>query len=151
MKKRVTGGVILVAIGLGIWLSSLFNGLGPGGEGEGFGETSRVAVNVDDAELRSETANVALLVDEAVPTVLISERNYLLLVDEPKGSAAEKPVTLAEIVRLAKDATPDADGIRIQIKRAGSSRAGTEAELDAALSAAGIPETSIRRHPQFVD
>ncbi len=151
MKKTMAGGVVILAIGLGLWLSNLFNGLGPGGEDDGIGDTSTVSVNLEDAELVSESGSASPLPAQAVPTVLISDREYRLVIENEDGSTSQVPTSVEQIVTLARDATPDADGIRIEIKREGSSRAATEAELDAALSAAGLSAASIRRHPQFVD
>ena len=155
MKKRVAGGVVLVAIGIGIWLSNLFNGLGPGGAGTnvGMNPDTLVSVNLDAstaAEAAQESETEAGVVGSGRPVVVIDDLEYFL--EQRTGENVEYvPVALERIVALAQGAEPDADGIRVQIKRRGSSRQSAETALDAALSSAGVTEQQIQRHAGFVE
>lgn len=158
MRKRVAGAGILVAIGIGMWLSSLFKGLGPGGEGEGIGRSETVSVNTDTSEVSVDTATERTptnagresLVEGVVPTVLIDGRQFLL----QGGAGGEenfRPTDIEEIVRLARQAQPGEDGIRVSIKRRRSSRVLAETELKDALSRAGIQQAEILELPGFVE
>jgi len=158
MRKRVAGAGILVAIGIGMWLNSLFKGLGPGGEGEGVGRSENVSVNADSSHVSIDSSADHTAASggrqspdsRSAPTVLIDGRRYLLQV----GTGSEesfRPAELDEIVRLAKEAQPGEDGIRLTIKRRRSSRVLAESELQDALSSAGIEQSEILDHPGFVE
>ena len=155
MKKRVAGGVVLVAIGIGIWLSNLFNGIGPGGAGTDVGMNPDLAVSLDSSDStggasETPTDDTAAAGIAGLPVVLIDGQEYFL---EQRTGATTKyvPATLDEIVKLVKSTEPDEDGLRVQIKRRGSSRHSAESALDAALHEAGVSEEQIQRHTGFVD
>lgn len=148
---------MLVAIAIGIWLSSLFKGLGPGGSDTGVGTDTEVSVNVDashstgSASTSDELSDVGMVESDSIPTVLIEDRHYLLAVETDDGDVEYLPSSLEQIVELAARTTPDEDGLQIHIKRRRSSRAATETALDEALANAGVEEAAIRRHRDFVD
>jgi hypothetical protein len=156
MRKRVVGAGLLVAIGIGIWLSSLFKGLGPGGTDSGWGLTDKQYTSLDSGQ--SEGSVDAQPVDaqresantRTAPTVLIDGHDYLLQL----GAGADegfKPVELSEIVRLAQRAQPDANGIRVHIKRRETSRAAAEIALANALDRAGVQPQEIQQYQAFVE
>jgi hypothetical protein len=159
MRKRVVGAGLLVAIGIGIWLSSLFKGLGPGGSGTGFGLTDKQYTSVgsgqSDGSLPVSTSSTRDAAPESPdtrkrPTVLIDGHSYLLQL----GTDAEegfKPVELSEIVRLAQRAEPDANGIRVHIKRRANSRTSAEIDLVNALDEAGVQPQEIQQYGAFVE
>lgn len=155
MKKRVAGGVVLVAIGVGIWLSNLFNGIGPGGDGSNVGLSPDVSVSLENAspatgEVSDEPAEGTPMSATERPVVVIDAQEYFL--EQRQGeTTAYVPVSLEQIVEQAKTATPDADGIRVQIKRRGSSRHSAESALDTSLHNAGITDEQIQRHTGFVE
>lgn len=158
MKKRVGGAIVLVAVGIGIWLNSLFTGIGPGGDNSGVGRNDEVNVSLDNADTSanitstdstSETSVEATIPIGAVPTILIDDRQYLLQVE----SGAEEnfqPIGLDEIVRLTQAAQPGEDGIRLHIKRRETSRASTESALTDALRRAGVSDNAVQHHAGFV-
>jgi hypothetical protein len=157
MRKRVAGGVVLVAIGIGIWLSNLFTGIGPGGAGSNIGLSPDINATLENSE--STTRDTSLTSTEGTasgssaterPIVVIEAQEYFLEQRTPDGPEYV-PTSLEEIVRFAQQAEPDADGIRVQIKRRGSSRHSAEAALDAALREAGLNEEQIQRHAGVVD
>jgi hypothetical protein len=157
MRKRVAGGVVLVAIGIGIWLSNLFTGIGPGGAGSNIGLSPDINATLENSE--STTGDTSLTSVEGTaagssaperPIVLIDAQEYFL--EQRTADGPEYvPTSLQEIARLAQQAEPDADGIRVQIKRRGSSRHSAEAALDAALREAGLREEQIQRHGGVID
>jgi hypothetical protein len=156
MRKRVVGAGLLVAIGIGIWLSSLFKGLGPGGTDSGFGLTDRQYTSVDsgqsDGSLHVSTGDASTESSEERkgPTILIDGHNYLLQL----GTDAEegfKPVEVSEIVQLAQRAQPDANGIRVHIKRRENARASAEIALTNALDRAGVQPQEIQHYQSFVE
>jgi hypothetical protein len=158
MRKRVAGGVVLVAIGIGIWLSNLFTGIGPGGAGSNIGLSPDINVALDNSESTtgSETSLTSMEAEGSGssapqrPIVVIDAQEYFL--EQRTADGPEYvPTSLDEIIRLAQQAEPDADGIRVQIKRRGSSRHSAEAALDAALRQAGLSEEQIQRHGGIVD
>ncbi len=165
MRKRVAGATILVAVGIGIWLSNLFNGLGPGGAGTNIGMNPETMVSLDSGTIAGGTGNAGSHAEEpaapAIPTVVIDERDFYLeqsAGDETKlipTDAAQKaqliPTDVRHIVTLVQQTEPNSDGIRIQIKRRRSSRPSAETALDNALHQAGITEEQILRHSGFVD
>lgn len=158
MKKRVAGGVVLVAVGIGIWLSNLFQGIGPGGSGTNVGMNPQVAVSLDAADVppeesessSSSTEGVAAIPAGGLPVVVIDDQVYFLEVRR-EGTTEYQPTSLDKIVELAKNSRPNADGLRVQIKRRGSSRPSAEAALDAALREAGLQEEQIQRHAGFIE
>ncbi|MGD9854783.1 MAG: hypothetical protein AB7U20_07510, partial [Planctomycetaceae bacterium] len=96
-----------------------------------------------------------------IPTVVIDERQFYM---EKSGGDATKliptdatanteliPTDVTHIVTLVEQAEPNADGIRLQIKRRRSSRPSAETALDEALHKAGVTEDQILRHRGFVD
>ncbi|MCA9076917.1 MAG: hypothetical protein KDA93_17965 [Planctomycetaceae bacterium] len=159
MKKRVGGAIILVAVGIGIWLNSLFTGIGPGGDDSGVGRNDEVNVSLENAEVptnvnptdsTSDTSAEATIPAGAVPTILIDDRQYLLQV----GSGAEEnfqPIALDQVVSLAQAAQPGEDGIRLHIKRRETSRASTESALTDALRQAGVSDNAVQHHAGFVE
>lgn len=157
MKKRVAGGVVLVAIGIGIWLSNLFNGLGPGGAGTNIGLSPQINATLDNEESTSGETSLTSIEDTSAaagvherPVVVIDAQEYFLEKRTPDGTQYVA-TPLEQIVEMARQAEPDADGIRVQIKRRGSSRQSAEAALDAALREAGLGEEQIQRHAGFID
>lgn len=157
MKKRVAGGGLLVAIGIGIWLSNLFTGIGPGGSGSNIGVSPEINATLENDESTAGETSLTSLEGTASgsaaperPIVVIDAQEYFLEQRTTEGTEYV-PTTLHEIAELARQAEPDADGIRVQIKRRGSSRHSAEAALDAALRAAGLSEEQIQRHAGFVD
>lgn len=166
MRRRVAGAAILVAMGIGIWLSSLFKGLGPGGDGSrgAFAPQPRAEVGNADLSPRDTPESVSapgVRTGAAIPTVVIDERQYFLenhggdvtrLI--PTDVSAETqliPTDVAHIVALVQQTEPNDDGIRVQIKRRRSSRPSAETALDKALHEAGVTDEQILRHSGFVD
>lgn len=157
MRKRVAGGVVLVAIGIGIWLSNLFTGIGPGGSGSNIGLSPDINATLENDESTAGDTSLTSIESETSgsaaaqrPIVVIDAQEYFLEKRTADGPEYV-PASLDEIVRLAQQAEPDADGIRVQIKRRGSSRHSAEAALDAALRQAGLSEEQIQRHGGFVE
>jgi hypothetical protein len=157
MRKRVAGGVVLVAIGIGIWLSNLFTGIGPGGAGSNIGLSPDISVTLENSESTTgDTSHTSLEGETAGssaperPIVVIDAQEYFLENRTADGSEYV-PTSLGAIVEMAQQAQPDADGIRVQIKRRGSSRHSAEAALDAALREAGLRDEQIQRHAGFVE
>lgn len=157
MRKRVAGGVVLVAIGIGIWLSNLFTGIGPGGAGSNIGLSPDINATLEKGESTAGDTSLTSLEGETSgstaperPIVVIDAQEYFLEQRTADGSEYV-PTSLEEIVKIAQQAEPDADGIRVQVKRRGSSRHSAEAALDAALREAGLSEEQIQRHAGFVD
>ena len=155
MKKRVGGAIVLVAVGIGIWLNSLFTGIGPGGEGTNVGLSPDLAVNVETSEKPMEStasdqpSNVSIPAG-SVPTILIDDRQYLLQLGDSIEESFQ-PIEISEVVRLAKEAQPGQDGIRLHIKRRETSRASAESALTDALREAGVPDNAIQMHAGFVE
>lgn len=157
MKKRVAGAVILVAIGVGIWLSNLFKGIGPGGEGTEVALSPDTLASVDTSQgngaggANADTSNADAT--QVVPTVLIDEREFFLESPAEDGASERQliPMDVTEIAALARNAAPNADGIRIQVKRRRSSRPSAETALAEALHAAGLSDEQILHHTGFVD
>ncbi len=154
MRKRVGGAIILVAVGIGIWLNSLFTGIGPGGDDSNVGRNEEFNVSVQNNEIlpsaTTEQPGEINIPAGSVPIVLIDDRQYLL----QSGEGAEEtfqPVTLAEVVRLTQAAQPGEDGIQLHIKRRETSRASTESALSDALRQAGVPDNAVQQHAGFVE
>ena len=100
MKKRVGGAVILVAIGIGIWLNSLFNGIGPGGEGTNVGLSKDVQWNHRGTDLvHLDLTRVSL--DERVTVEVEIELHGEPAALKETGAILEQPVTVIEIETLA--------------------------------------------------
>lgn len=154
MKKRVAGGVVLVAIGIGIWLSNLFTGIGPGGAGTNVGANPDVAVSLQQSESAGggTTSEVSATggVPDGRPVVVIDGQEYFLE-SRADGATDYIPTTLDQIVEMATSAEPDADGIIVQIKRRGSSRQSAETALDTALREAGVTPEQIQRHAGLLE
>jgi hypothetical protein len=149
-KRTAAGGVLAVAVLVGIWLSGLFKGFGPGGTGEGEGEgpgepraefPTSTEVMTDDADddnppLSAEPARVV--------EVLIDEERYS--VRRPiAGGAAWQPAELSEIVKLAGTAEGDAQGVRVRIRRRSTSLPSAEQQLEQALLEAGLSSTEMHK------
>ncbi len=167
MRKRVAGAAILVAVGIGIWLSNLFNGLGPGGAGTNIGMNPDTQVSLDGATISGGTGDAGTGSHEgratapAIPTVVIDEREFYLEQSGggetmliPTDAAQEDrliPTDVEHITVLVRKTKPNDDGIRVQIKRRRSSRPSAETALNNALHQAGITEEQILRHGGFAD
>jgi hypothetical protein len=157
MRKRVAGGVVLVAIGIGIWLSNLFTGIGPGGAGSNIGLNPEINATLQNDETTTGDTSLTSVQGEQPgsgaperPIVVIDAQEYFLEQRTADGSEYV-PASLEQIVELARKAEPDEDGIRVQIKRRGSSRQSAETALNAALRDAGLGEEQIQQHAGFVD
>ncbi|MBX3436097.1 MAG: hypothetical protein KF861_01310 [Planctomycetaceae bacterium] len=158
MRKRVVGATLLVAIGIGVWLSSLFKGLGPGGEGTGVGHSDNVSVSLKSSHSAVESRTTPASADAdgvsqsagTVPTVLIDGHQFLLQ-QGAGGEESFRPAELDEIVRLATQAQPGDDGVRIHVKRRQSARATAETALYEALQRARIEPHAIHEQKAFVE
>src|SRR5690606_31146675 len=136
----------------------LFTGIGPGGAGSNIGLSPDINATLENSESTNGTdTSLTSLEGDASgssapqrPIVVIDAQEYFLEHRTPEGTEYV-PTSLDEIVEMARKAEPDADGIRVQIKRRGSSRHSAEAALDAALREAGLSEEQIQRHAGFVE
>jgi hypothetical protein len=154
--RRAAGAGVLVAIGIGIWLSNLFKGWGPGGSAEGLGRDENVLVSVEGADqdsgstADSPAAGTSGGPGTSAPVVLIDNRDYLLQ-SGSGDTTAYTPTTVEDIIRLALAFEPGEDGIRLQLQRRRTARASTEAALTAALRAAGVADSAVQWQSGFVD
>lgn len=138
-------GVLLLVAVLVLLLGRF--GLGPAGGG-GPQNSSPSQAEVRDAgetppaEQPLEDADVAGVV--SVPTSLdvwVEEREYLIA--DP-AAGGRRRATLEEILQLASQATGDADGVRVRIRRMPSARVTAWMRLYEALMQAGLPEEAVR-------
>ena len=145
-KRTVGGGIVVVAALVGVWLSGLFKGFGPGGTGEGEGDgpaeyraavpTSTEAEDADDTSPLSEPARVV--------EVLIDGETYSVR-RSIAGGAEWHPADRDEIVRLADAASGDSQGVRVRIRRRSTSLPSAEQELEEALLQAGLSSTELHK------
>ncbi len=174
-KKTVVGVLVAGLIGLGIWLSNLFQGFGTG---QGNGGPDAPSTAREDPSAREElpedvSVSIAAASDAAIRPpdqaagtidsplemlpVLIVEEGYRipneLGVDVSSlGSALSdhfRPAELAEVVRLAEATTGNEHGIRVLILWHRTSTSGADKRLRQALLEAGIPQTEIHRRTGY--
>lgn len=153
MRKRTAAagaGILGLALLLS-WLLNLFNfgGGGDGGEGPDDPDQGQALVSAMDPEQDVIPADQPRLGDYQVLDILIDERLYLVRAGGSQDEYLAKP--LAEVVRLADQASGNADGIRVRISRRKTARVSDQDNLTKALIDAGIVEDSILRQDEFVD
>ncbi|MCA9000209.1 MAG: hypothetical protein KDA80_24640 [Planctomycetaceae bacterium] len=165
MKARTGVGVAAV-VGLAFLLSRLFLGLGPGG-GSSVGTGSPAASpsqNEDPAEVVKNVSVSTNLpsgsgtVDPAdapgsepeMVTVVI-HRDAFRLTQGPDDYQSGLDVGLDTIVKRAKSASGNDDGVRIRILLEKSAQEGARQELYTALEEAGIKSEQIQEISGFVN
>jgi hypothetical protein len=140
--------VIVIAAAIGLWLSGLFKGFGPGGTGSGEGD--------GDAEHRAElpvSTEAAPEQPQSDPGLAEPARVVEVLVDGEQysvrrpisGGVAWQPAELDEILRLAKSAEGDAQGIRVRIRRRSTSLPSAEQQLEQSLLESGLSSTEVHK------
>ncbi|HUG91163.1 MAG TPA: hypothetical protein VML55_10030 [Planctomycetaceae bacterium] len=145
-KRTAAGGIVVVAAVVGLWLSGLFKGFGPGGTGEGDGDgpaehraevpTSLQTRDDDNPPLSSDPAQVV--------EVLIDGEQYSVR-RAIAGGAAWRPADLDEIARLAESASGDAQGVRVRVRRRSTALPSAEQQLEEALLQAGLAGTEVHK------
>jgi hypothetical protein len=149
-KRTAAGGILVVAAAVGLWLSGLFKGFGPGGTGDGTGEGDGDGPEAQLVELPTSTdADPA---DDAPPLaepgrvveVLIDGEQYSVR-RSIAGGAEWRPADAAEILRLARSASGDSQGVRVRIRRRGTSLPSAEQRLEQALLESGLSSTEVHK------
>ncbi|WP_339731159.1 hypothetical protein [uncultured Gimesia sp.] len=160
------GGVLILGIILG-----QFFGLTPGintdsgpGESETTTESTTESAAESQAILASSESDIVpiliapepkraksqLEVPLQVLDILIENRSYLIK-SAVQSQDGYRPAEIDEIIRFAKQASGDEDGIRIRVYRKGSARVIPESQLKDALKRAGVPQQSIDWKTHLVD
>jgi len=85
--------------------------------------------------------------------VLIDGQTYFFRPAGGEQNCPEKyrPIELSELIRLAKQAHGNHDGIRVQIARRKASRASAEQRLEDELTKARLPRNSLSWQTDLVD
>jgi hypothetical protein len=145
-KRTAAGGVLVVAVLVGVWLSGLFRGFGPGGGGgNGEGEASHRAefpVSAEAPETRPDQDPNAPAEPARVVDVLIDGERYSVR-RAIQGGAAWRPAELDEIVRLATNAPGNEQGLKVRIRRRSTSLPSAEQRLEEALLQGGLSSTEV--------
>ena len=155
MKTRtLLGGIIVTAVIIGAIIGRNIGLPGLGGNGLGLGTgpgtsssssplardvstSSRVTTKTPPIDLPGVRADM-----NHVVFVRIEGHDYQLG-EMVNGQPQFKPITLAEIVRLAKAQPADTNGFKIRIDREQNARASAEVALKEKLLAAGVQEGQI--------
>lgn len=150
-KRNILGAVLIAGIATGVYLSDYLKGWGLGG-GPGISGSNASKGTLNTGADSGDDKNTAATVDSTpnyapdesvahppqVLKVVVADRSFFI---RETGEVPElTQVDLKQIVRRAKAATGDDDGIRVRVYRKSSSRASVEVELRDALVAAGITE-----------
>lgn len=155
MTRRgvITGGAAVTAVALIIgWIAGLFTG--GGGDGGDRQQNGTQPVVTQSGESRTEPTQTTgddatgeIPPEDGVLDVWIQDRQFAI---RPETAAVEGPppeptvVPLETVIARAEQTTGNADGIRVRIFRAASSRASAEQALRVALESAGLSEHSLR-------
>jgi len=162
-KMMYAGGGILI---LGIILGQFF-GLTPGintGPGEGEKQPQTDSEESSQTIMASNESDVVPVLIQPEPRkekslaelplktldILIDDRSYLVKSDS-QSREQYHPAELQEIIRLARQATGDEDGIRVRVYRKGSARVVPEAKLKEELKQAGLESQQIDWKVHLVD
>jgi len=164
MKTRnVFAGVVVVALGVGIWLGSFLKGPGLGGLGTGFGtgphdgnsqdkETGSAHVH-SPVQRTSEPVSTSLDSLEDFPTdlmtVVIYGNEYRLVNGETPQSGTV--LSLKDIAARAQKMTGTPEGIRVRILKGKSAQEGARADLLKSLEESGVKREEIQERAEFVD
>ncbi len=149
MRRLTVGGFILV--GLGIVIGSLTGLPGLGGRGnEGSHDPATQDSNPQPVDSQSQPQSIDKPAEESadVIDVLIGGQTYFF---RPAGAEKYRPIELSELIRLAKQARGNHDGIRVRIARRKTSRASAEQQLEDELTKAGLPRNSLSWQKDLVD
>ena len=163
-KATIGGGIIIAAMIAGAMLSDYFNFRGFG-LGDGDGARAMLPLNsqqTDDSSSDDERRQVsAELPDERaarsgpplqpgeVLNVVIDGRDYAVrqVID---GEERLHPLSLAEVVELAKAAPGNNEGIKVRVLRRESSRPTAEQALEQALLQSGIESREILQSEELL-
>lgn len=150
MKNRLAAGVVIGAIGLGIWLSQFWRGPGMGGGGaagvtSSSPETTLTALPRDTRPAASRPSGG----EREFLTILIHGDAYRV-VDSDSPQAGEE-ASLEEIRRRVADVKGDGQGIRVRVVRQRDAVEGARADLLASLEQAGVKREAIQEQSGFVD
>lgn len=159
-KRTILGGVLAVGLVAGLWLSDKLPhlgsgfGLGSGGDGVlGKPDVSNVSVQSGDGS-HSTDADSELSQTDAKPkrtdaeplddvlTILVEDRHYAVWKKTRKGNGYF-PTDLEDLILLAQDTKPNAEGLRVRILRSESARVTAWQKLQSELVQAGLPAESI--------
>ena len=174
MKTRnVFAGVVVVALGVGIWLGSFLKGPGLGGLGTGFGTgpqdgNSQDGNSQDGSSQDQETgpahvhssvqrgsAPISTSIDSLedsptdLMTVVIYGNEYRLVNGETPQSGTV--LSLQDIAARAKKMTGTPEGIRVRILKGKSAQEGARADLLKWLEESGVKQEEIQERAEFVD
>ena len=150
MKKRVTGGVIVAAVALGLYLANLWKGPGAGGPDRSLAVPRDAEVN---AVVKPVSTTRITPVESEEPiesvTVIIHAEKYRLTEDDELLSGED--VSLDALLRKVVKTTGNRHGIRIRILLERDAQEGARSDLYAALGANGVKQEEIQEVSGFLD
>ncbi|NQV27394.1 MAG: hypothetical protein HQ518_23850 [Rhodopirellula sp.] len=159
--RTIAGGLVIVGVVLGSFMSGLLPGFGSGsGVGAQIsvsGDATSASKPKSDEEMPSEPAAmekpaIASVEPAAPPTVLETRvDNHDYLVPDNSDASGVRKVDLDEVVKLAQATTGNDDGIRVRIIRSPSARLTAWITLHDALAKAGLAPDSIRMPKELVE
>ncbi len=170
MKKRYTGGLAIGIFALGFILSQFwdFGGLGIGESDNASDSESSVSADSSsssetntDADLSNVSAGGTLQTSTSGPstlnagstqkfvTISIHEDRYRLTSEEDPQTGVD--VSLAEVVRRAKEATGGEQGIKLRILFQKNAQEGALADLHAAMADVGVKREEIQEISGYID
>ncbi len=135
---KVGGGLIVLGVVAGTFLAKLLPEF-EGGDGVLPGAKSQAKVESQTEEVPDREAEKEItLGSDRVLRIAIQNRSYWL-----DSDANRNELSLEQVVRLAKEAPGDENGIRVHIRRDETARAKAEEDLQQALLDAGLPPTAV--------
>lgn len=146
-KRTIVGGLVVVGIVIGAFLSGMLPGFGTG---SGDGDGSKVSVSTSHPisstlpiDERTEiVSSETLPTDPDVLEVVVKDESYSIRT-VVAGTEKLEPAELRRIVKLAKETDGNDDGIRVVILRDKSALFLTWKTLEEELTKAGLPPDSV--------
>jgi len=144
-KRLMWGGGAILAVGVLVGLIADFPRMGVGNEGGNV----LVSASTETPRVETPVAVPETGVTSPVVTVLIEGHSYLIL-RSIEGVDSWEHAERESVVRLAKQAGGDEDGVRVRVLRRQSARASAENELRQALADAGLSGDAVYWQKEFV-